>query len=154
MKILRFCQIFPVSTWLEKDEGRKTKNEMKSIQMHVTDERFFALFRKYDGPKKNEIKMKKAIFFALFLFQSSLFVDMVSNKVEVIGRNGSLFQPTQLTEVLELSKELLHENQVAFPVSNITSAEKTGRRNRSARSGEAQRVPAAARGCGDGRERH
>lgn len=27
--------------------------------MIVTDDRFFALFRKYDGVKKNEIKMKK-----------------------------------------------------------------------------------------------
>ncbi|GMR55881.1 hypothetical protein PMAYCL1PPCAC_26076, partial [Pristionchus mayeri] len=54
---------------------RTPKQKMKMI---VTDDRFFALFRKYDGVKKNEIKMKK---------------------------------PNQLTEVLELSKELLCENQ-------------------------------------------
>ncbi|GMT30312.1 hypothetical protein PFISCL1PPCAC_21609, partial [Pristionchus fissidentatus] len=54
---------------------RTPKQKMKMI---VTDDRFFALFRKYDGIKKNEIKMKK---------------------------------PNQLTEVLELSKELLCENQ-------------------------------------------
>lgn len=54
--------------------------------MIVTDERFFALFRKYDGPKKSEIKMKK---------------------------------PNQLTEVLELSKQLLHEQQVLMNATTV-----------------------------------
>lgn len=50
----------------------------------VTDKRFFDLFRKYDGFKKNEIKMKR---------------------------------PTQLMEVLELAREILHEQQVSIPCS-------------------------------------
>uniref|UniRef100_A0A9J2Q7P3 Inositol hexakisphosphate and diphosphoinositol-pentakisphosphate kinase n=1 Tax=Ascaris lumbricoides TaxID=6252 RepID=A0A9J2Q7P3_ASCLU len=55
---------------------RTPKQKMKVV---VTDKRFFDLFRKYDGFKKNEIKMKR---------------------------------PTQLMEVLELAREILHEQQM------------------------------------------
>uniref|UniRef100_A0A914BWE0 Inositol hexakisphosphate and diphosphoinositol-pentakisphosphate kinase n=3 Tax=Acrobeloides nanus TaxID=290746 RepID=A0A914BWE0_9BILA len=54
---------------------RTPKQKMKVI---VNDERFFRLFRKYDGMKKKEIKMKR---------------------------------PNQLMEVLELIREILHEQQ-------------------------------------------
>lgn len=55
---------------------RTPKQKMKVV---VTDERFFELFRKYDGFKKNEIKMKR---------------------------------PTQLMEVLELARQILHEELI------------------------------------------
>ncbi|VDK43673.1 unnamed protein product [Anisakis simplex] len=55
---------------------RTPKQKMKVV---VTDGRFFELFRKYDGFKKNEIKMKR---------------------------------PTQLMEVLELARQILHEQQM------------------------------------------
>ncbi|VDN32950.1 unnamed protein product [Gongylonema pulchrum] len=48
------------------------------MKIIVTDQRFFDLFKKYDGCSKNEIKMKR---------------------------------PTQLMEVLELAREILHEQQ-------------------------------------------
>lgn len=48
-------------------------------QIVVTDQRFFDLFKKYNGFNKNEIKMKR---------------------------------PNQLMEVLELAREILHEQQV------------------------------------------
>lgn len=51
----------------------------RHFQIVVTDQRFFDLFKKYDGYSKNEIKMKR---------------------------------PTQLMEVLELAREILHEQQV------------------------------------------
>lgn len=53
-------------------------------QIVVTDQRFFDLFKKYNGNNKNEIKMKR---------------------------------PNQLMEVLELAREILHEQQVRFDSS-------------------------------------
>ncbi|KAM3721275.1 Inositol hexakisphosphate and diphosphoinositol-pentakisphosphate kinase [Dirofilaria immitis] len=55
---------------------RTPKQKMKIV---VTDQRFFDLFKKYNGFNKNEIKMKR---------------------------------PNQLMEVLELAREILHEQQV------------------------------------------
>ncbi|EJD76368.1 histidine acid phosphatase domain containing 1 [Loa loa] len=55
---------------------RTPKQKMKIV---VTDQRFFDLFKKYNGYNKNEIKMKR---------------------------------PNQLMEVLELAREILHEQQV------------------------------------------
>uniref|UniRef100_A0AAF5Q144 Inositol hexakisphosphate and diphosphoinositol-pentakisphosphate kinase n=2 Tax=Wuchereria bancrofti TaxID=6293 RepID=A0AAF5Q144_WUCBA len=55
---------------------RTPKQKMKIV---VTDQRFFDLFKKYNGCNKNEIKMKR---------------------------------PNQLMEVLELAREILHEQQV------------------------------------------
>ncbi|CAG9540958.1 unnamed protein product [Cercopithifilaria johnstoni] len=55
---------------------RTPKQKMKIL---VTDQRFFDLFKKYNGFNKNEIKMKR---------------------------------PNQLMEVLELAREILHEQQV------------------------------------------